>query len=98
MGSDFWRDSFGPMLGGTHKVAFGDLVGIEKQPATKTIAAVVLEPIQAEGGIVLPPADYLVGVQRLCRTYGTCAGVMLSRSRKGLPINDGGSRERMEEL
>jgi ornithine--oxo-acid transaminase len=71
MGSDFWRDSFGPMLGGTHKVAFGDLVGIEKQLATKTTAAVVLEPIQAEGGIVLPPVDYLVGVQRLCRTYGT---------------------------
>jgi ornithine--oxo-acid transaminase len=71
MGSDFWRDGFGPMLSGTHKVAFGDLVGLEKQLATKTIAAVVLEPIQAEGGIVLPPADYLVGVQKLCRTYGT---------------------------
>jgi acetylornithine/succinyldiaminopimelate/putrescine aminotransferase len=71
MGSDFWRESFGPMLAGTHRVAFGDLVGIEKQLATKTIAAVVLEPIQAEGGIVLPPADYLVGVQKLCRTYGT---------------------------
>ena len=71
MGSDFWRESFGPMLGGTHKVTFGDLAGIEKQLATKTMAAVVLEPIQVEGGIVLPPADYLAGVQRLCRTYGT---------------------------
>jgi ornithine--oxo-acid transaminase len=71
MGSDFWRESFGPMLGGTHEVPFGDLVAIEKLLATKTIAAVILEPIQAEAGIVLPPADYLAGVQRLCQKYGT---------------------------
>jgi len=71
MGSDFWRESFGPMLGGTHEVPFGDLVAIEKLLVTKTIAAVILEPIQAEAGIVLPPADYLAGVQRLCQTYGT---------------------------
>src|SRR5882762_7450694 len=67
MGSDFWRESFGPMLAGTHEVPFGDLVPIEKLLVTKTIAAVILEPIQAEAGIVLPPADYLAGVQRLCQ-------------------------------
>jgi ornithine--oxo-acid transaminase len=44
---------------------------MEKRLATKTIAAVILEPIQGEGGIVLPPADYLAGVQKLCQTYGT---------------------------
>jgi ornithine--oxo-acid transaminase len=71
MGSDFWRESFGPMLGGTHEVPFGDLAAMEKLLMTKTIAAVVLEPIQAEAGIVLPPTGYLAEVQRLCRTYGT---------------------------
>jgi ornithine--oxo-acid transaminase len=71
VGSDFWRESFGPMLGGTQEVPFGDLVTMEKLLATKTIAAVILEPIQAEGGIVLPPADYLAGVQKLCQTYET---------------------------
>src|SRR5258708_25327236 len=71
VGSDFWRESFGPMLGGTHEVPFGDLVAMGKLLATKTIAAVILEPIQGEGGIVLPPADYLAGVQKLCQTYGT---------------------------
>jgi len=71
MGSDFWRESFGPMLGGTREVPFGDLAAMEKLLMTKTIAAVVLEPIQAEAGIVLPPAGYLAEVQRLCRTYGT---------------------------
>jgi len=71
MGSNFWRESFGPMLDGTHEVPFGDLISIEKLLATKTIAAVILEPIQAEAGIVSPPADYLTGVQRLCQSYGT---------------------------
>jgi ornithine--oxo-acid transaminase len=71
MGSDFWRESFGPMLGGTHEVPFGDLAALEKLLMTKTIAAVLLEPIQAEAGIVLPPMGYLAEVQRLCRTYGT---------------------------
>jgi ornithine--oxo-acid transaminase len=71
VGSDFWREGFGPMLGGTHEVPFGDLAAMEERLATKTIAAVILEPIQGEGGIVLPPADYLAGVQKLCQTYGT---------------------------
>jgi ornithine--oxo-acid transaminase len=71
MGSGFWRESFGPMLAGTHEVPFGDLVAIERLLVTKTIAAVILEPVQAEAGIILPPADYLAGVQRLCQTYGT---------------------------
>src|SRR5260370_34277883 len=59
------------MLCGTHEVPFGDLGAMGKLLATKTIAAVILEPIQGEGGIVLPPADYLAGVQKLCQTYGT---------------------------
>ncbi|WP_260706605.1 aspartate aminotransferase family protein [Edaphobacter flagellatus] len=70
MGSDFWRESFGPMLDGTHEVPFGDLSAIEKLLVTKKIAAVILEPIQAEAGILLPPADYLPGVQKLCQKHG----------------------------
>lgn len=69
MGSDFWRESFGPMLGGTHEVPFGELKPLEKLLASRKIAAVVLEPIQAEAGIVLPPPGYLEGVQKLCRQY-----------------------------
>jgi ornithine--oxo-acid transaminase len=70
MGSAFWRESFGPMLGGTHEVPFADLPAIEKLLVTKKIAAVILEPIQAEAGIVLPPASYLAGVQTLCHKHG----------------------------
>ncbi|MEA2261184.1 MAG: hypothetical protein QOJ51_4009 [Acidobacteriaceae bacterium] len=71
MGSDFWREGFGPMLEGTHEVPFGDLKAVEETLRTRKVAAVVLEPIQAEGGIVLPPADYLSGVQKLCAKYGS---------------------------
>ena len=70
MGSAFWRESFGPMLGGTHEVPFGDLPSIEKLLATRKIAAVILEPIQAEAGIVRPPEDYLCEVQKLCHKHG----------------------------
>lgn len=70
MGSDFWRESFGPMLSGTHEVPFGDLKALEKVLASKKIAAVVLEPIQAEAGIILPPSGYLSEVQGLCHQYG----------------------------
>ena len=70
MGSAFWRESFGPMLGGTHEVPFGDLPSIEKLLATRKIAAVILEPIQAEAGIVLPLGDYLSGVEKLCHKHG----------------------------
>ncbi|HVC89909.1 MAG TPA: aspartate aminotransferase family protein [Acidobacteriaceae bacterium] len=71
MGNDFWREDFGQMLDGTHAVPFGDSAKIEKLLKERKIAAVVLEPIQAEAGIILPPAGYLANVQRLCRKYGT---------------------------
>ena len=70
MGSDFWRESFGPMLSGTHEVPFGDLAAMEATLRAHKVAAVVLEPIQAEAGIVLPPAGYLAEVERLCTRYG----------------------------
>lgn len=71
MGNDFWRESFGPMLEGTHEVPFGDAAKLEKLLRQRTIAAVILEPIQAEAGVILPPAGYLAKVQQLCRKYGT---------------------------
>jgi ornithine--oxo-acid transaminase len=71
MGSEFWREGFGPMLEGTHEVPFGDLDALEAVLRGRKIAAVVLEPIQAEGGIILPPAGYLPGVERLCAKYGS---------------------------
>ncbi len=71
MGDPFWREGFGPMLAGTIEVPFGDLGAIEKALSQRKVAAVVLEPIQAEAGIVVPSREYLSGVEKLCRKYGT---------------------------
>ncbi len=71
MGNDFWREGFGPMLDGTREVPFGDLAKLEKLLKKREVAAVVLEPIQAEAGIILPPEGYLARVQQLCLKYDT---------------------------
>ena len=71
MDNEFWSGGFGPMLSGVSFVNFGDLAQLEKLLATKKFAALMLEPVQGEAGIVVPPADYLQAAQALCRRYGT---------------------------
>jgi 4-aminobutyrate aminotransferase / (S)-3-amino-2-methylpropionate transaminase / 5-aminovalerate transaminase len=43
---------------------------LETQIGAHHVAAVVLEPIQGEGGFIVPPPGYLAGVQELCREHG----------------------------
>jgi ornithine--oxo-acid transaminase len=71
MGDPFWRDGFGPMLPETHEVPFGDLRALEAVLSSRRIAALVLEPLQGEAGIVPPPSGYLAGAERLCGKFGT---------------------------
>jgi ornithine--oxo-acid transaminase len=71
MSDPFWREGFGPLLGDTAAVPFGDVDDLERKLATRSFAAFVLEPIQAEGGVILPPDGYLRNAQLLCRRYGT---------------------------
>ncbi len=71
MGDPFWSDGFGPMLPGTTQIRFGDLEAIERAAATRKYAALFLEPIQGEAGIVVPDPDYLRRAGEICRKYGT---------------------------
>jgi ornithine--oxo-acid transaminase len=71
MGDPFWREGFGPMLSDTAEVPFGDLESLERQLSSRRFAAFFLEPIQAEGGVRMPPDSYLKGAQELCRRNGT---------------------------
>lgn len=57
---------FGPLPGGVRFVPFGDLEALREAVSPAT-CAVFLEPIQGEGGVVVPPAGYLEEVWRLCR-------------------------------
>jgi ornithine--oxo-acid transaminase len=70
MDDEFWRGKFGPMLADTFAVPFNDLAALARQLATKRYAAFFVEPIQSEGGIRLPVADYLKEAQKLCARYG----------------------------
>jgi ornithine--oxo-acid transaminase len=70
MGSDFWREGFGPLLPHTFEVPFNDLDALSQVLSKERIGAVVLEPVQGEAGMVLPHPGYLAAVQELCRKHG----------------------------
>jgi ornithine--oxo-acid transaminase len=59
------RDGFGPFPAGFHKVPFNDIEALKKV-ITRSTAAVLIEPVQGEGGINIPDSDYLPAVRELC--------------------------------
>ncbi len=61
-----YRDDFGPFTPGFLSVPYGDAAAIEKA-ITPNTAAVLLEPIQGEAGVIIPPAGYLKKVAELCK-------------------------------
>jgi ornithine--oxo-acid transaminase len=63
-----YRDGFGPFAPGFRAVRFGDLAAMERAIGPNT-AAVLVEPIQGEAGIIVPPAGWLAGVRRLCDAH-----------------------------
>jgi ornithine--oxo-acid transaminase len=60
-----YRDGFGPFAPGFTSVPFGDLGAVERAITPQT-AAVLVEPIQGEAGIIVPPAGYLIGLRSIC--------------------------------
>ena len=63
-----YRDGFGPFAPGFRAVPFGDLAATEAA-ITPNTAAVLVEPIQGEGGIIVPPRGWLAGLRALCDRY-----------------------------
>src|SRR5271166_7081013 len=63
-----YRDGFGPFTPGFPSVPFGDLAAFERA-ITDNTAAVLVEPIQGEAGIIVPPAGWLSGLRRLCDAH-----------------------------
>ncbi|HVY65029.1 MAG TPA: ornithine--oxo-acid transaminase [Gammaproteobacteria bacterium] len=64
-----YRDDFGPYGPGFTLVDFGDLDALRAALTPDTVAFLV-EPIQAEAGILLPPPGYLAAARALCRERG----------------------------
>ncbi len=61
-----YRDDFGPFTPGFVTVPYGDAKALE-QAINENTAAVLLEPIQGEGGVIIPPAGYLKKTAELCK-------------------------------
>ena len=61
-----YRDQFGPYSNGFRAVPFGDAAALEAAIGPNT-AAFLVEPIQGEAGIVVPPEGYLTECARICR-------------------------------
>jgi len=61
-----YRDDFGPFTPGFITVPYGDAEAIEKAINPNT-AAVMLEPIQGEAGVIVPPEGYLKHVAEICQ-------------------------------
>ncbi|MCG6522669.1 aminotransferase class III-fold pyridoxal phosphate-dependent enzyme, partial [Vibrio parahaemolyticus] len=70
-----FRKPFMPLLPGFRHVPFGDINAMrtmlsECKKPRDDVAAVILEPIQGEGGVILPPTGYLPAVRKLCDEFG----------------------------
>jgi acetylornithine/N-succinyldiaminopimelate aminotransferase len=68
-GQTRYRQGFEPTVQGFSHVRFGDIHALE-EAVTPLTAAVMVELIQGEGGVRVPPAEYLESVASLCRSRG----------------------------
>jgi ornithine--oxo-acid transaminase len=80
-----YRDGFGPFAGGFVSVPFGDAAALEAAITPHT-AAFLVEPIQGEGGIVVPPEGYLAACREICTRHNVlliCDEVQTGLGRTG---------------
>lgn len=76
-----YRDDFGPYGGGFDIIDFGNARALERAIRPET-AAFLVEPIQAEAGINIPPAGFLSAARRICRERNVL--MMLDEIQTGL--------------
>ncbi|MDA3935296.1 MAG: aspartate aminotransferase family protein, partial [Actinomycetota bacterium] len=70
-GRDKYRQPFEPLVPGCHGVPFGDTDALAAVLSEQECAAFIVEPIQGEGGIIVPPDGYMKAAEELCHTHGT---------------------------
>ncbi len=63
------KEGFGPMLDGFAYAPYGDLEAAKEMVGART-AAILVEPIQGEGGVNVPPEGFLQGLRELCDEWG----------------------------
>ncbi|MCP4130070.1 MAG: aspartate aminotransferase family protein [bacterium] len=68
-GKDYYKELFQPLKPGFHYVPFGDISAIRERASEKT-AAIIIEPVQGEGGIHVADNRYLRALRSLCDLFG----------------------------
>jgi ornithine--oxo-acid transaminase len=63
------RDNYGPFTPGFEIVGYGDLDAL-REVMHERVVAVLVEPIQGEAGVLVPPPGFLAGVREICTQYG----------------------------
>lgn len=67
-GQGKYQESFRPLIGNVKSVKFNDIKDIEENISEKT-CAIIIEPVQGEGGIVSADVEYLKALRKLCDKY-----------------------------
>lgn len=62
-----YQAPFAPLIGGVHSAKPGDLESVKKVMSKEKTAAVIIEPIQGEGGVNVVDEEFLVGLKQLCK-------------------------------
>lgn len=62
---DQYKNNFGPLIPGIKKIPFGD-AGALKAAIRPNTAAFLVEPVQGEGGVIIPPSGYLAEAKKIC--------------------------------
>jgi putrescine aminotransferase len=68
-GREKYRKPFEPLMPGVEFVPYGDIEAA-RQAIDDQTAAFIVEPIQGEGGIIVPPTGYLAAIRRACNDSG----------------------------
>ena len=61
------HDDFGPYTPGFRSIDYGDLAALQAELENPNVVAFIVEPIQGEGGVILPPDGYLTQAAQACR-------------------------------
>ncbi|MBD3866940.1 MAG: ornithine--oxo-acid transaminase [Acidobacteria bacterium] len=65
---DQYKDGFGPFTPGFTMLPYGDLEAV-RNAMNPNVVGILVEPIQGESGIIIPPDGYLKGLEALCREH-----------------------------